>query len=128
MPPQEVRQAFYLWVANFVVAYGVGFVLGFISGFLAARDRTASSGGSGSVSGAEVAATLVGGLVGIALAVGLQLFFLVKMRRGRNWARIVLTVLAVLNAASLVQAFSAVPGSRSRSAWSQCFCSPQRRR
>lgn len=104
-PPPEVRRAFALWVASLVVGYGIGFVVGLVVGFTSARRDAQTGGTADNVDAGAAASFLVGALIGLAIVVALQVFFLLKMRRGRNWARIVLTAVAVLNAFGLVQGF-----------------------
>jgi drug/metabolite transporter (DMT)-like permease len=89
-PPHEVRDAFRLWIANLVVGFAVGFIGGFITAV------TAHPQGSTPRAPTNVGA-VIGGLIGAALALGLVIFFLRKMRKGRNWARIVVTILAGIN-------------------------------
>jgi hypothetical protein len=54
---------------------------------------------------------------GIAVFVGLSVLFAVKMRAGRNWARMVITVLAVLGVLSFLSAMAG-SGAELRLIWS----------
>ncbi len=94
--PREVQTAFRLWIANIVIGTVVGFVVGFVVGLSAARQR-AHSGTAASVNTGAQVASVIGSVIGLAVIIALEVLVLVKMRKGRNWARIVLTVLAVLN-------------------------------
>jgi hypothetical protein len=58
---------------------------------LTARQRAAVS-----AQPVNVGAVIVG-LLGALIVLGLEIFFLLKMRKGKNWARVIMTVLAGLN-------------------------------
>lgn len=96
--PADVENAFKLWL----VSIGLG-VLGIIASLIFAdRDallQTAKEQNS-TLSTDQLNTTvnvgLIGGAVFAAIIIGLELLFAFKMRAGRNWARIVLTVLGVL--------------------------------
>jgi hypothetical protein len=88
-PPREVRNAFKLWIANLAFGFTMGFVIGFITA-LTARQRAAVS-----AQPVNVGAVIVG-LLGALIVLGLEIFFLLKMRKGKNWARVIMTVLAGL--------------------------------
>ena len=99
--PQEVLTAFWLWIASMVVS-----VIGNVVGFLTLGDRVRSQvrqqvGTDPNLSAANVDTIVrIGFIVGAVVAllfVALELFFVFKMRAGRNWARIVLTVLGGLS-------------------------------
>lgn len=89
-PPHEVHDAFRLWIANLVVGFAVGFIGGFITAVTTHPQGTAPR------AAANVGA-VIGGLIGAVLVLVLVIFFLLKMRKGRNWARIVVTILAGIN-------------------------------
>lgn len=96
--PPDVQRAWMLWM----VSIGIG-VLGAIFG-LAFTDRDALKQNiidkGTTLTPDEVSTTvnvsLIVGAVFALIIIGLELFFAFKMRSGRNWARIVLTVLGVL--------------------------------
>ena len=102
--PRDVNTAFQLWIANIIVSTVVGFVVGFVASFLAAGRRAPRTPAASVHTGSQVA-TLVGAVLGLAVVIAVEVFFLIKMRKGRNWARIVLTVLAVLNVLGTANSF-----------------------
>ncbi len=75
--PREVQTAFTLWIASIIV----GLLAGTLS-FVLTNPLAASR--------------IIGAVFGV-LFLAFEVFFVVKMRAGRNWARIVLTVLAGLD-------------------------------
>ncbi len=96
-PPKEVELSFKLWIASIVVG-----LLGSILTFAmlddirqqAIDDIVASTPGTDpQLAESIVNASLIGGLVFGLVLLGLEVLFIVKMRAGRNWARITLTVL-----------------------------------
>ncbi|MEO9222066.1 MAG: hypothetical protein ABI251_09895 [Mycobacteriaceae bacterium] len=96
--PAEVEKSFKLWL----VSIGLG-VLGVIASLLLFDSDDAINKAMQSSSeltrdqaSAGVTFVLVAGIVFVAVVIGLELLFAFKMRAGRNWARIVLTVLGVL--------------------------------
>lgn len=98
-PPAEVQTSVKLWFASIVIG-----LIGAVGGvFLADTDALtddlveADSGLSASDAESIVTLGLIVGLVVALVIIGLQVFFVFKMRAGRNWARIVLTVLAGLS-------------------------------
>lgn len=100
--PADVENAFKLWL----VSIGLG-VLGIIASLLFAdRDslrqdvQNANPNFDAGQLDTAVTVGLVGGAVVAAIIIGLELFFVFKMRAGRNWSRIVLTVLGVLGVLS----------------------------
>lgn len=101
--PREVQTSVKLWFASIALSL-IGAVLGLL---LTDRDKAVQSllgsGTSGITrSQAETAVTvgLVVGLVIVLVLIALEVFFIVKMRTGRNWARITLTVLGALSVLS----------------------------
>jgi len=107
--PADVDKAFKLWL----VSIGIG-VLGIIASLIFTdRDALAQKlKDSGSTLGTDqlnsaVNATLIGGAIIGIFIIGLELLFAFKMRAGRNWARIVLTVLGVLGVLSALYGLTA---------------------
>ncbi|MDQ2723818.1 MAG: hypothetical protein M3Y19_11010 [Actinomycetota bacterium] len=96
--PADVDKAFKLWL----VSIGIG-VLGIIAS-IAFADRQAlidqamknSAALTRDEASTGVTIGLVVGAVVALIIIGLELFFAFKMRAGRNWARIVLTVVGIL--------------------------------
>lgn len=96
--PADVDKAFKLWL----VSIGIG-VLGIIASLMF-TDRDAmvqnmkdsnSTLDADQLNSAVNVGLAIGAILGV-IIVALELFFAFKMRAGRNWARIVLTVLGVL--------------------------------
>ncbi|UZJ25248.1 hypothetical protein RHODO2019_01750 [Rhodococcus antarcticus] len=99
--PSEVSTAFWLWVANMVVSLA-GSVVAFATIGDTVRAQLADQvRADPSLNQADVETIIrVGVVVGVVFAllfVALQLFFVFRMRSGRSWARIVLTVLGGLS-------------------------------
>jgi len=96
LPPREVQNAFTLWMVSIIVGLVAGILnLVVANPFAASRQRMHANASSG-VSQAQLDTILnvgliIGGVFGV-LLLALEVFFVVKMRAGRNWARIVLTV------------------------------------
>lgn len=103
-PPPAVQGAFWIFVA-FAAISVINMVLVLTDGtFDRAVDDAGSTVGGRSIDVASlVSAVKVTTVVVTIVSVALFLFFAVKMRSGRNWARIVLTVLVAL---SLISQFS----------------------
>ncbi|GAA2782961.1 hypothetical protein [Crossiella cryophila] len=111
--PQQVELAFWAWIAGAVFS-----VIGSILGFVGARQQIASivenqraanpdlppelqqriQQTAESIGGATLVATLIFGIV----MAGLFVMFTLFMRKGRNWARVVLTVLGGLGIVSML--------------------------
>lgn len=96
--PTPVVAAFWLWLAAAVAAVVSG-VLVFTSDIWA--QAVASAGGASGLNGVSVP-TLVSfvktvAVVTMVIFVALYVFFAIKMLLGRNWARVVLTVVAALS-------------------------------
>jgi len=106
--PQQVLTAVRLWFASILIGV-LGGVLGFI---LTDRDKAVQTLMDGtaslSKSDAETALTigLAIGLVFALIVLGLEILFVLKMKAGRNWARIVLTVLGALSALSALSSLA----------------------
>lgn len=98
--PADVQKAFKLWIVS--IAIGVlGTLVGLIFGFANREDlETTIMDNSPTLTPDEVSTTVTATLIAVAviglIIAGLELLFTFKMRAGRNWARIVLTVLGVL--------------------------------
>jgi hypothetical protein len=99
--PSEVSTAFWLWVANVVVGLA-GSVVAFaaigdtVRAQLADQVRSDPTLNTADVETVVRIGVVVGSVVAL-LLVGLQLFVVFRMRSGRSWARIVLTVLGGLS-------------------------------
>lgn len=109
--PTPVQVSFWLWVATAVVSV-IGALLGFTQ-----RDAalaTVRGANTANLSEAQLEAAVTFGLVLAAVFLivfaGLYLLFAFKARAGRNWARIVLTVLTVIDVLVLAINFSLVSG------------------
>jgi hypothetical protein len=90
--PIEVKTSFWLWLVEVVISIVMGIIV--IAVGSAAPDVLKAADGS------EMVATISAGVAGAAVIIGglLRGLFAVFMLRGRNWARIVLTVLGLLGA------------------------------
>jgi len=99
--PADVDNAFKLWL----VSIGIG-VLGIIASLIFTdRDALAQKlKDSGSTLGTNQLHSAVNATL---IIIGLELLFAFKMRAGRNWARIVLTVLGVLGVLSALYGLTA---------------------
>lgn len=111
--PAEVLTAVKLWFVSILVGL-LGGILGYaLTDKNAALQKAMDSNTSG-LSRADLETLVnVGLVIGLTVALvmlGLEVFFVLKMKAGRNWARIVLTVLGALSALSslvgLAQGFS----------------------
>jgi hypothetical protein len=109
--PTPVQVSFWLWVATAVLGL-VAAVIGFTQ-----RDAALNAVRAANVrhlSDAELETAVTLGLVVAAVffvvLAGLYLLFAFKARAGRNWARIVLTVLTVLDVLFLATNFTLVSG------------------
>ena len=104
--PSEVTTAFWLWVANVVVGLvAVAVTLFTLDDAVTAqvRDQLSANPNLRTVDARTlVRAFLIAGAVFTLLFAGLKLFFLFKMRSGRNWARVTLTVFGGLSTVSTV--------------------------
>src|ERR1700712_1287690 len=100
-PPGSVNGAFFIYVLAALVAL-VGIILTLSSNVwteaIAANVNTSGTNVQTLVNAAKISTAVVG-----VIFLALYLFFAFKMRAGRNWARIVLTVLSAL---SIISSFS----------------------
>lgn len=97
--PTTVTAAFWILL--------IGLLLDLISAIVLIASGAALSGGSVAVEGNTLSGPIVitTGVVAIVFVV-IELFVLGKMRSGKNWARIVITVLEVLSILGLAAGFS----------------------
>ncbi|MCG8915460.1 hypothetical protein L6E12_06630 [Actinokineospora sp. PR83] len=99
--PKPVDTAFTLWIANAALSL-IAFVVSLTIGGDALREaaRESARAGGGNLSDSEIDTAVSAGLafsgVIAVLFFALYLLFAFKMRAGRNWARITLTVLGAL--------------------------------
>ncbi|RYV51752.1 hypothetical protein [Pengzhenrongella frigida] len=112
-PPADVLMSVKLWFASIAVALVGGIASYLMTDQTAAVKEMADADTSGLTEAQIQTAVNVGLVVALVFSlvlIGLQLLFVFKMKAGRNWARIVLTVLAGLSALmtliSLTQGFS----------------------
>jgi len=110
LPPREVRNAFTLWIVSVIVGLVAGTLsLVVANPFAASRQRMHANATSG-LSPAQLDTILnVGLIIGAVFGVvflALEVFFVVKMRAGRNWARIVLTVWFGIGVAGTLLSFA----------------------
>lgn len=100
-PPAEVLLSVKLWFASIAVSL-VASILTYAMTRGAAIDAMVAASPSLSRSEIEtaVAVAMVIALILGLIMLGLQILFVLKMRAGRNWARIVLTVLAAISTVS----------------------------
>lgn len=99
--PREVTTSFWLWIAAVVVGL-IGAVVSFLQvGSVTDQIDGGAAAGAGSgldpgtLSSIVTASLVVGAVLGLVL-VALEVLFAVFMRRGRNWARIVLAVFGII--------------------------------
>lgn len=103
--PATVAAAFWLWIVV-VVAGVVSVVLIFTSDIFDEALRAAGVSQLNDVYRAALNTARIAAVAGSLIFAGLYLLFAFKMRAGRNWARIVLTVVAGLGIASTLGAVS----------------------
>ena len=108
-PPAEVLTSVKLWFASILLGL-LGGVLVFALTDQGAQAQTMRDAGTSGLTDAQpqwaVTILLVVVLVITVIVLALQIFFVLKMKAGRNWARIVLTVLAGLSAPWTLAAFA----------------------
>ena len=105
-PPLAVRRSFQLWVAALVIGVLSGLITLIVAPLFRTQiaERAIAAGVDPRTAGTLVLVTaVVVGLIEIALA-GLGFVFALKMRSGRNWARIVLVVLAIIGVGDVIAA------------------------
>jgi len=96
LPPREVQNAFTLWIVSIIVGLVAGILNLVVANPLAASRQRMHANATSGMSQAQLdtilnVSLIIGGVFGV-LLLALEVFFVVKMRAGRNWARIVLTV------------------------------------
>jgi hypothetical protein len=95
--PSSVTTAFALWMLILVVSIvssALLFTGGYYDELQAALDRMDLSGAESDLAlSAGKTVLIIGGVLGLAISLFIYLFFGLKMWAGRNWSRIVLTVL-----------------------------------
>lgn len=102
--PSSVNAAFALWMLVLAVSIASGVLLftgGYYDAIQAEIDNSTLSGIESSLAlSAGKTVLIIGALLGLAISLFIYLFFGLKMRAGRNWARIVVTVLGGLSVLS----------------------------
>ena len=102
--PSSITTAFALWMLILVLSIVSGVLLftgGYYDELQAAVDRTDLSGAESQLAlSAGKTVLVIGGVLGLAVSLFIYLFFGLKMWAGRNWSRIVLTVLGGLSVLS----------------------------
>lgn len=88
--PTTVRASFWLWIASVVIS-----VIAAIVALTSDRYMMANVGGNAEIAQAVAPWALIGGVV---LGGGLRVLFAVFLLRGKNWARIVLLIIAIITA------------------------------
>ncbi|MGV9296191.1 hypothetical protein [Amycolatopsis sp. NPDC003676] len=113
--PAAVTGAFWAYVAATLVGLVGAVFLVFSRDALADAMRRANGQNAARLTDAQIdQAVTIGIVVGAVLAIAfalLHLLFAFKLRAGRNWARIVLTVLTALQVVSLLAGQATVVGS-----------------
>lgn len=118
--PKEVDLSFWLWVSSFVIGL-VGLLL-FVGEFDAIRDMAVQEARrQAQLDGAPLDEAQLENIIGIGLIVAViigllisavQLLLAVFMRKGRNWARIILAVLGGLSVLSGLYSLTTESGAR----------------
>lgn len=112
--PADVETSYKLWLVSIAIGI-IGGIIGFVLADRTKGINTLMNDPNNALTRDQANTAITVGLV-VGLVIGLillalELFFMYKMRAGRNWARIVLTVLGVLSVLSglfgLSQGFSA---------------------
>lgn len=108
-PPAEVLTSVKLWFASILVGL-LGGVLVFALTDQSAQVQTMRDADTSGLTDAQLQTAVTIGLVSILvitlIVLALQIFFVLKMKAGRNWARIVLTVLAGVSVLSSLAALA----------------------
>lgn len=113
--PKSVDTAVMLWVAGAVISIVAGIVVLVFGGdqFAEAARRSLQTAGTpfteDDVRSRIAAAKLLSAVISFAFF-ALTMLFVLMMRAGRNWARVVLTVLGALSIVSLLLSFSQAGG------------------
>lgn len=95
-PPADVRTAFNLWVANIVVGVIANLLLFMLPrDLIVPKDQIPPGLDPATINAIVLGALVFAVVIGLGVLV-LQVLCMFKMRVGRNWARIVLTVLGGL--------------------------------
>jgi len=95
VPPGDVQTSFWLWIGVIVLGV-IGAIVAFVQlGSLGPQIAAAAGATGDSAATAVTVGIVIGGVVALVI-VALELLFAIFMRRGRNWARIVLTVFGAL--------------------------------
>ena len=110
--PRDVDMAFWLWVASLLVSligqlFGLSATVNGLQDSMQGRSTQPLS-PDALASMAHIFFIVI--IVVTVLFIALLVFFGVKMRAGRNWARITITVLTVLEALSLVNSLMTTGG------------------
>jgi len=95
VPPRDVQTSFWLWIGVIVLGV-IGAIVAFVQlGSLGPQIAAAAGATGDSAATAVTVGIVIGGVVALVI-VALELLFAIFMRRGRNWARSVLTVFGAL--------------------------------
>jgi len=100
-PPREVTSSVQLWLANILASVVIGVVSVIVDGSYPLVHLQASASTPGQAH-AELVGLAVGAGVVVAVFYALEVLFVWRMRSGRRWARVVLTVLAAFSVLSNV--------------------------
>lgn len=107
-PPTTILAAFFGYLVSTVIAVGGVVVLFQEKHKILSALRSANARSGGNLTQAQIGhAATVAQAVGIAVLIVIALIYLVlafRLKAGRNWARITLTVITILQAISLVTA------------------------
>jgi predicted anti-sigma-YlaC factor YlaD len=96
--PATVAASFWLWIVT-VVLSAISIITSLVNGSYDVADV----GGNAQVAAAVGPATAI---IGLAAGAALRILFAVYMLRGRNWARIVLLILAIIAVLAGLPAFA----------------------
>ena len=88
--PTTVRASFWLWIASVVIS-----AIAAVVALTSDQYMVANVGGNAEIARAVAPWALIGGVV---LGGGLRVLFAVFLLRGKNWARIVLLIIAIITA------------------------------
>lgn len=96
--PATVTASFWLWIATVVLS-----AISILTSLADGRYAVADVGGNAQVAAAVGPPTVI---IGLAVGAALRILFAVYMLRGRNWARIVLLILAIIAVLAGLPAFA----------------------